>query len=250
MSLLRIISKIDLKNEFVVKGYHLEGWQKVGNPIQIALHEYENGCDEFIFIDSVASLFSRKKILNIIKELSKKIFVPITVGGGIKNMKDVDEIFKLGADKIAVNTEFIKNPNFIKEISKKYGTQSIVLSVQAKKIKNEWYAFSENARNNSEFIVTEWIKKCENFGVGEILLTSVDNEGCEIGFDVDLYIKVKKITNLPIIAHGGYGSNNDIIKLKNIELSAIAIGRCLHFRKITCNKIKEELKNKGFNFRN
>jgi cyclase len=122
--------------------------------------------------------------------------------------------------------------------------------VQAKKIKNEWYAFSENARNNSEFIVTEWIKKCENFGVGEILLTSVDNEGCEIGFDVDLYNKVKRITNLPIIAHGGYGCNNDIIKLKKLELSAIAIGRGLHFKKITCNKIKEELKSKGFNFRN
>ena len=246
MNLVRIISKIDLKNEFVVKGFHLEGWQKVGNPIGIALNHYENGCDEFIFIDSVASLFSREKILNIIKELSKNIFVPITIGGGLRNIKEVDDMFKLGADKVAINTAFIENPDFIEQISKKYGCQSIVLSVQAKKINNDWFAFTESARNNSGLKVIEWLKKCEDIGVGEVLLTSVDNEGCETGFDYELYEKITKVINLPIIVNGGYGSIDHITKLKNFNISGVAIGRGLQFNKIKCKTIKDQISEQGF----
>jgi len=242
MNHLRIISRIDLKNNYVVKGYHLEGWKEVGDPIDIAKHNYFNGCDEIIFIDSVASLFSRKKIVDIIRELSKDIFIPITIGGGIRDTKDVDDMFQLGADKIAINTICFENPDIISQISNKYGRQTIVLSIQAKKNSDgNWYAFKETARDNTNINVLEWIKKCENLGVGELLITSIDNDGCEIGYELDLYKQVKKITNLPIIACGGFGGVQDIEKIRKFNISGVAISKQFHLKKITANVIKEIL---------
>ena len=242
MNKIRIIARIDLKNNDVVKGFHLEGWKKIGDPIELAYYYYNNYCDEIIFIDSVASLFSRKKIISIIKELSKSIFVPITIGGGIRSMNDVDDMFQMGADKIALNTVCFENIEIIREISKKYGSQSIVLSVQAKKFENStWYAFKEAARDNTHIEVKDWIKKCEDIGVGELLITSIDNDGCENGLDINLYEEVKKITNLPIIAGGGFGSLNDVAKTKKLNLSGIAIAKMFHSKKISPFEIKKFL---------
>ena len=242
MNKIRIIARIDLKNNDVVKGFHLEGWKKIGDPIELAFNYYNNNCDEIIFIDSVASLFSRKKIISIIKELSKSIFVPITIGGGIRSMNDVDDMFQVGADKVALNTVCFDKIEIIKEISKKYGSQSIVLSVQAKKFENNtWYAFKEAARDNTHIEVKDWIKKCEDIGIGELLITSIDNDGCENGLDFDLYKEVKKITNLPIIAGGGFGSLNDVVKTKKLNLSGIAIAKMFHSKKISPFEIKKFL---------
>ena len=141
MNSLRIVSRIDLKNDNVIKGFHLEGWKKLGRPINFAKKYYLNGADEIIFIDSVASLFSRDKILNILKESSKKIFIPIGIGGGIKTIEDARQILNNGADKIVVNTAFVKNPMLIKKFVKTFGSQSIMLSIQAKKRKQD---FREN----------------------------------------------------------------------------------------------------------
>ena len=242
MNKIRIIARIDLKNNDVVKGFHLEGWKKIGDPIELAFNYYNNNCDEIIFIDSVASLFSRKKIISIIKELSKSIFVPITIGGGIRSMNDVDDMFQVGADKVALNTVCFDKIEIIREISKKYGSQSIVLSVQAKKFENNtWYAFKEAARDNTHIEVKDWIKKCEDIGIGELLITSIDNDGCENGLDFDLYKEVKKITNLPIIAGGGFGSLNDVVKTKKLNLSGIAIAKMFHSKKISPFEIKKFL---------
>ena len=242
MNKIRIIPRIDLKNNDVVKGYHLEGWKKIGDPIELAHYYYNNYCDEIIFIDSVASLFSRKKIIRIIKELSKSVFVPITIGGGIRSMNDVDDMFHVGADKIAINTVCFDNIEIIRHISKKYGSQSIVLSIQAKKFQNnKWLAFKEAARDNTHIEVKDWIKKCENIGVGELLITSIDNDGCENGLDLNLYEQVKKITNLPIIAGGGFGSLQDITEIKKLNLSGIAIAKMFHSKKISPFDIKKFL---------
>ncbi|OUX35850.1 MAG: imidazole glycerol phosphate synthase subunit HisF [Candidatus Pelagibacter sp. TMED273] len=241
MNSLRIVSRIDLKNDNVIKGFHLEGWKKLGRPINFAKKYYLNGADEIIFIDSVASLFSRDKILNILKESSKKIFIPIGIGGGIKTIEDARQILNNGADKIVVNTAFVKNPMLIKKFVKTFGSQSIMLSIQAKKRKQDfWEVFTEAGREKSGKEVRAWIKYAEKLGVGELLVTSVDNEGLGKGIDLELFKEIKKITNLPIIAGGGFGNLKQIKDIKKLNISGISIAQLFHYNAETPNSIKKK----------
>tara|TARA_B100001121_G_scaffold178683_1_gene155949 strand:+ start:1387 stop:2139 length:753 start_codon:yes stop_codon:yes gene_type:complete len=250
MNLFRIISRIDLKNEFVVKGFHLEGWRKVGDPLTLANNYYDNNIDEIFFIDSVASLFSREKIIDILKNVCREIFIPITIGGGIKNLNDVNDLFNFGADKVAINTAAILEPDFIKKIANVYGSQAVIVSIQAKKnYKNSWDVFIDSARENTKIDVFEWVKKAERLGAGELLITSIDNEGCGNGFDTELCRKVKSVTNLPIIIGGGFGDSNHIAAIKDYNLSGASIASAFHYNKISPKTLKNQIEKIGFKIR-
>ncbi len=239
---MRIISRLDIKNQNLIKGINLEGLRVVGEPNKYALKYYNEGVDEIIFMDVVASLYGRNNLFDIISKASKDIFIPITVGGGIRSIDDAIKAFKSGADKVAVNTAAVENNNLINQLSEKFGSQSIVLSVEAKKIKQDyWEVFTNNGRQETGLNVIEWVKNCENRGAGEILLTSVDMEGTRKGFDYDLFSKVSKSIKIPIIASGGFGKPSDMSKLNKVsEIDAIAVAYALHYNSCSLSDIRNE----------
>lgn len=251
MQNLRIIPNLEIKEEFVVKGYQYEGVKKIDYPNKLAELFYKTGADELIFIDTVASLYRRNSLLEIIKENSKNIFIPLTVGGGIRSLKNIYEILRAGADKVAINTYATKNKKFLKDASKEFGSQCIVLFIQAKLINDEYFCLTDNSRENSGLKVTDWIKTAENLGVGEILLSSVDRDGTRIGFDIPLIKKALKISSIPIIPHGGCGDINDIISLqKQTELlNAVSFSSIAYEDRFDIKVIKKKLKRNGINVR-
>lgn len=241
---LRIIGRLDIKGESVVKGINLEGLRKVGNPKDLAKKYYEQGIDEIIYMDVVASLYERNTITKFIKEAAKEIFVPLTVGGGIRNLEDIRKVLNNGADKVAINTAAIKNKNFIKEAAQEIGSQSIIVSIEAKKIeKDYWEAYYENGRERSGFDVLEWAKQVEELGAGEILITSVDKEGLKLGMDLELLQQLRAKVAIPIIYSGGIGKPEHI--LDGIPFTdGVALASILHYNKYNINNIKNFLKTK------
>ena len=247
---IRIISRIDIKNEFVIKGINLEGLRKIGDPLQLVSKYYKGGIDEILFMDAVASLYQRNNLFGIIAEAIKEIFVPITIGGGIRKMDDIEKALKSGADKISINTQAVKNPNFIKEASLFYGSQSIVGSIEAKRKNNSWEVYIENGRQETGINVIEWAKQLESLGIGELILTSIDQEGTQRGFDLNLIETISKNISIPIIVSGGAGSVKDMIELsKNYDISGIAIASLLHYNKYQLKDIKAELLENKINVR-
>ena len=248
---IRIISRLDIKGENVIKGIQLEGLRIIGNPNNLALNYYQEGIDEIIFMDVVASLYGRNNLFNVINSAAKNIFVPITVGGGIRNVDDINLALRNGADKIAINTAAIKKPSILLEASKIFGSQCIVLSIEAKKREsNKWEALVDNGREPTNISVLDWVKEAEKLGVGEILLTSVDKEGTQLGFDLDLIENVANTVNIPVIACGGAGSTEDIEDLQKIKSKvAVCISSLFHYNKISPSNLKKKLFKKGLNVR-
>ena len=192
-SSFRLISRLDIKNDFIVKGINFEGIRKVGSPKLLAEKYYKQGIDEIIYMDVVASLYERNTITQFIREAAKNIFVPLTVGGGIRNLKDVRDILNNGGDKVAINTAAVKKPYLIKEISEEIGSQSIVVSIEAKNIKeNQWEVYYDNGREKSGLDVIEWACKAEKLGAGELLVTSIDKDGVKKGMDINLLKNLNK----------------------------------------------------------
>ena len=243
MNKIRIIARIDVKNEFAIKGIHLEGLRKVGNPNSMTKKYYQKGIDEIVFMDAVAAYYDRNSLSELIKIACKDIFIPITVGGGIRTIDDIKNTLKSGADKVAINTQAVKDPNFIRKASKIFGSQCIVSSIEAKNLrKNVWEVFTDNGREPTGKDVQVWAKEVEKLGAGEIMLTSIDNEGTRKGFDINLYQNVAKEVSIPIIASGGMGRLNDSIELiKNASIDAIAIASILHYDIETIQDIKNSL---------
>jgi cyclase len=241
----RIIARLDIKNEHVIKGIHLEGLRKVGNPGELAIKYYEAGADELLFMDAVASLYDRNNIFHIIEKAAEQVFIPLTIGGGIRSLEDVKSSLVSGADKIAFNTAIIKNPRLIEEVAYRYGSQCCVCSIEAKKISpNRWEAYVDNGREPSGRDVLEWVKEVTERGAGEILITSIDQEGTKKGFDIDLYREIRPKTKLPIIASGGAGSISDIQKLKSsLSVDGVAIASVLHYNTTNIQQIKAQLLN-------
>jgi len=236
----RLIARLDIKNNSVIKSVKLEGLKKVGDPRALAKKYYLEGIDEIILIDTVATLYGRNNLFKIISEITKDVFIPVTVGGGIRSMEDAEKLFQSGADKIAINSQGIKEPNFINILAKKYGSQSIVASIEAKKIEDNWVVFTTNGRDMTNIKVIEWAKKCEELGAGELLITSIDKEGTGLGTDLNLNIEIVKEVSVPVIISGGVGNYEHLKKLKSsINLDAVAIARVLHYNLI---KIKEAKK--------
>lgn len=238
---MRVIARLDIKNENVIKGINFEGLRVVGNPNKLAKKYYIDGADELIYSDCVASLYGRNNLADLVKNAVKDIFIPITVAGGIRSEKDADLLMKNGSDKLAINTELFKKELFGKSLIQKYGSQSILLSVQAKKVSSSsWEAYVNFGRDKTGVNVIDWIKKMTQFNFGELLLTSIDADGLLNGFDVELYEKANKVTKMPIIAGGGFGKLRHIQELKKFaKVEAICVSKALHYEKINIKEIKE-----------
>lgn len=244
MKKVRIIPRLDVKGPNVVKGIQLEGLRVVGKPSELARRYYEQGADELLYIDIVASLYNRNNLAHIIEETTEKdVFIPITVGGGIRNLGDIGKILRSGADKVAINTAAVKNPELLRQASRVFGSSTIVLSVEAKKIsEGRWEAYTDNGRQKTGLDVIEWIKKAVNLGVGEILITSVDREGTRGGYDLDLIEAVTDVTSVPVVVSGGAGSIEHVEEcLKNPKIDGIAVASLLHYRDWKINELKREL---------
>jgi cyclase len=243
MRQFRLVARLDIKSSNLIKSIHLEGLRVVGDPNTYAKKYYQEGIDELVFIDCVATLYGRNNLSDIIYKATKDIFVPITVGGGIRSLNDAKNILNCGADKIAVNTGAVTNPKFISELANTIGSQSVVLSVEAKKRNaNRWEVYTSNGREQTGLDVFEWIKKSVSLGVGEILLTSIDKEGTRKGFDIDLMKLASQATDIPIIASGGLGNINHLIELINLgKIDAAAVADAIHYRRISVKELKNTI---------
>ncbi|CAG0969356.1 imidazole glycerol phosphate synthase subunit HisF [Geobacter sp.] len=248
---IRIISRLDIKGTNLIKGIHLEGLRKIGDPNVFAKEYYEQGIDEIIYIDVVASLYERSSFLNIVRRTTQDVFIPITVGGGVRSVDDAREILRAGADKVAVNTAAVKRPELIHEISQKFGAQCMVLSIEAKRTApGKWEVYYDNGREKTGFDVLEWAQKGCELGAGEILLTSVDMEGTGRGFDCELTSSVSRVVSIPVIASGGLGTVDDFEQVvKAGQADAVAIAGALHYKKLTIQDVRIEALQRGIHVR-
>ena len=241
MSNIRLIPRLDIKGEYLIKGIRFEGLRKVGDPFEFAEKYYHDGADEIIYMDTVATLYGRNSLFDMVKKTTKNIFIPITVGGGIKNLSDVEIALRSGAEKVAINTAAIKKRELINDIAKTFGSQCLVISIEAKKISsNKWEVYVENGRQKTGIDIMDWVKQIENEGAGEILLTSVDNEGTCDGYDIDLIKNVSDSSGIPLIASGGMGTNNHGVQaIKEGNADAIAMANILHYSKSNLQEIRK-----------
>lgn len=237
---IRLIAKLEIKPPNLVKGIQFEGLRKLGDPNEFAKKYYNDGVDEIIYDDIVASLYERNSLEKIIEETSKNLFIPITVSGGIRSIENINSALRSGADKVAINTAAIKDSSIIKKMSDRFGSSTIVLSLQAKKVGNSWEAYYDNGRERSFLNAIDWAKCAEDNGIGEILVTSIDNDGAAKGFDIDLVNTVMKNVSVPVIASGGMGKLDDIDNLiSSTSVDAIAFARCLHYNQLTIGQIRD-----------
>jgi cyclase len=238
MEKLRIISRLDIKGPNLVKGIHLEGLRVLGKPEVFAKYYYENGADELIFQDTVASLYERNSLHDIISRTAQEIFIPLTVGGGLRTIEDIRFVLRAGADKVSINTAAIKNPEFIREAAHRFGSSTIVVAIEAiRQADGKYLAYVDNGREFTGVEVVEWAQTVENLGAGELVITSVDKEGTGEGLDIELTRKVSAAVSIPVIAHGGAGSPQDVAEvIRNAGVDAVAIASILHYNAITVLK--------------
>ncbi|HEY8608893.1 MAG TPA: imidazole glycerol phosphate synthase cyclase subunit [Noviherbaspirillum sp.] len=240
MRKIRLIARLDIKGPNLIKGVHLEGLRVIGSPSEHALRYYEQGADELIYMDCVASLYGRNNLSDIVQSTARDIFVPLTVGGGIRSADDVRHLLRCGADKVAVNTAAIANPGLITEIARRFGSQCMVLSIEAKRVDaGRWEAYTDNGRERTGVDVVEWAKRAVGLGAGEILLTSIDQEGTRKGFDVALVKAVASEVSVPVIASGGMGKPEDLVDVVLAgEADAVAMADILHYKRAGIGDIR------------
>lgn len=227
---IRIIPRLDIKGPNLVKGIHLEGLRVLGKPEEFAERYYKDGADELMFQDVVASLYQRNSLNDIIQKTAVKIFIPLTVGGGIRSIENVRSVLKVGADKVAINTAGIKNPKLISEIASIFGSSTIAIAIEAiKQTNGDHFAFTDNGREKTGLEVVSWAKEVEKLGAGEIILTSVDREGTGEGLDLELIKKVINAVSIPIVVHGGVGGASDVNEGLLVGASAISMASILHY---------------------
>lgn len=239
---IRVIARLDIKGPNLIKGIHLEGLRVIGDPQVFAKKYYEDGADELLYVDSVASLYQRNNLIDIVRHTAEQVFIPLTVGGGVRSVADAKTILRAGADKIAINTAATKTPQLLTELANSFGSQCVVLSIQAKKIAaGKWEVYTNNGRDHTHLDVVEWAKKATNLGAGEILLTSIDQEGTQKGFDCELVKAVSSVVNVPVIASGGFGRAEDFTRVvQEGHASAVAVAASLHYGKYSISQIKKE----------
>jgi cyclase len=242
----RIIPCLDVKNGRVVKGINFVNLKDAGDPVEQAKIYSDGGADEICFLDITASNENRETIYDVVERTSKKCFVPLTVGGGVRTVEDINKLLNCGADKVSINTAAVENPKIIEESSKKFGSQCIVVAIDAKKKNDKWEIFTHGGRNNSGINALEFAKKMENSGAGELLVTSMDRDGTQVGYDNELMSNITASTNIPVIASGGVGNLDhlvDGIKLGNA--SAVLAASIFHYGKHSVKEAKEYLDSKG-----
>jgi imidazole glycerol-phosphate synthase subunit HisF len=227
----RIIARLDIKGPNLVKGIHLEGLRVLGSPEEFSKYYYEQGADELLYMDVVASLYERNSIHELITRTAKNTFIPLTVGGGLRSIEDIKAVLRAGADKVSLNTAAIKNPELIREAAHYFGSSTIVVTIEAIKQPNGSYeAFVDNGREGTSQEVIAWARRVEQLGAGEIIITSVDREGSGKGYDLDLTRQVAEAVNIPVIASGGAGSVKDVGDvLREGKADAAAIASILHY---------------------
>jgi cyclase len=247
---LRLVARLDIKGPNLIKGIHLEGLRVVGDPQEHAVRYYHEGADELLFIDIVASLYQRNNLSDIIKRAADQVYVPITVGGGIRSLADVATMMLSGADKVAINTAAIARPDLVGEVARRYGSQCMVLGVEAKRVApGKWEAYTDNGRERTGRDVVAWVREAVERGAGEVLLTSVDQEGTRKGFDVPLVQQVCAAVNVPVTASGGFGAADHLQALAGIDVSAVAVADALHWKRMSIAEIKAQARAAGFDVR-
>lgn len=242
---VRIIPRLDIKGPNVVKGIHLEGLRVVGRPADLARKYFEQGADELIAMDIVASLYGRSPDFDLMRSVADELFIPLTMGGGIQSLHDITNFLRAGADKVAINTFAIKNPSLLSDAVRQFGSQCIVLSVEAKRTPEGWWeAYTDGGREHSGKNAIEWIKQALDLGVGEILLTSVDYDGTRQGYDLELIRAVTEFATVPVVAHGGAKDAGSLIKALDAKADALSMATILHYDDCTIPGLKESLASK------
>ena len=242
----RIIPCLDVKNGRVVKGINFVDLQDAGDPVEQAKIYSDGGADEICFLDITASNENRDTIYHVVKETSKKCFVPLTVGGGVRSIEDINKLLNCGADKVSINTAAVKDSNVVLESSKKFGSQCIVVAIDAKKNGDKWEVYTHGGRNNSGLDALAFAKKMEDNGAGELLVTSMDRDGTQIGYDIDLMKKISSMVNIPLIASGGVGNLDHLAEgIKEGNASAVLAASIFHYGKHSVIEAKEYLNSKG-----
>ena len=251
MAKIRIAARLDIKGPNLIKGVHLEGLRVVGDPHEYARHYYQANVDELIYMDTVASLYGRNNLTDVVSQTVKDVFIPITVGGGIRSLDDARDVLRSGADKVAINTQATKTPELISDMSRRFGSQCMVLSIEAKRQDDgSWEAYTDNGREHTGLEVVEWAKRGQELGAGEILLTSVDQEGTREGFDIPLIKAVTDVVTIPVVASGGMGTMDHFIdSVEAAGASSVAIADVLHFDRMTVCEINQMAFDHGIDVR-
>jgi imidazole glycerol-phosphate synthase subunit HisF len=251
MANVRLIARLDIKGPNLIKGVHLEGLRVIGDPQEYARRYYEQGADELIYMDIVASLYGRSKLTEIVRRAAHDVFVPMTVGGGIRNVDDVRDLLRAGADKVAINTAAVRRPELITEVARRFGSQCMVLSIEAKQQEPaRWEVYTDCGREHSGVDAVAWARRGVQLGAGEILVTSIDREGTRKGFDVELTRMIGSAVSVPVIASGGYGEPQHLLDVaQNGAADAVALADALHYGRTTIAEVREHAVHAGINVR-
>ena len=251
----RIIPCLDVDNGRVVKGVKFLNIRDAGDPVEVAKRYDEQGADEIAFLDITASSDNRKTLVSVVEKVASQVFIPLTVGGGIRNISDIKNMLKAGADKVSINTAAVKNPDFVRDATKQFGSQCIVVAIDAKRIKHEsddqrWEVYTHGGRNNTGIDVVAWAKKMADIGAGEILLTSMDKDGTKDGFDIELTKNVSEAVNIPVIASGGVGKLDHLVDgIISGKASAVLAASIFHFGEYTIVDAKKILRERNIEVR-
>ena len=247
----RIIPCLDVRDGRVVKGVNFRGLADVSSPVELAKYYSENGADELVFYDITASAEGRKLFTDILCDVAKQIFIPLTVGGGINTLEDFDRVLKCGADKVSVNSGAIRNPSLIDEAAKRYGDQCVVISADVKRVDKVFRVYAKGGRETTGKEAIAWIKECVERGAGEVVLNSIDTDGVKAGFDLEMLQEVCNAVNVPVIASGGAGCSEDFVRLfkKIPNCSAGLAASIFHFGEVQINDLKRQLADNGISVR-
>ena len=246
----RIIPCLDVDNGRVVKGVSFVDIKDAGDPAELANYYNSEGADELVFLDITASSEKRKTMIDVVEKVSSEIFLPLTVGGGVKSVKDMGNMLNAGADKVGINSAAITNPKLIEECSKHFGSQCVVVAIDAKKFNTGWDVFSHGGKIKTEKEAINWAKEANNLGAGELLVTSIDQDGQESGYDIDLLKEISRNVEIPVIASGGAGKLEHFLSaIKDGQADAVLAASIFHYRKIKIKEVKEFLKNNRINIR-
>ena len=247
----RIIPCLDVRNGRVVKGVNFQGLADVSSPVELGKYYSDNGADELVFYDITASAEGRALFTDILKEVAKTIFIPLTVGGGINTLADFDRVLKCGADKVSVNSGAIANPGLITQAAQKYGDQCVVISADVKRVDGVYRVFAKGGRENTGMEAISWIRSCVERGAGEVVLNSIDTDGVKGGFDLEMLDAVCNAVNVPVIASGGAGCKEDFVKLFQTlpKVDAGLAASSFHFGEVQIKDLKQTLQQQGINVR-
>ena len=240
MNKIRVIPRLDIKSSNIIKGIHLEGLRVIGDPKEYATKYFLEGADEILYVDTVASLYGRNNLFDIVEKVAKQIFIPLTVGGGVRSCEDIRDLLNSGADKVVINASAILNPELVAESTSSFGSQAIVVAIDAKKVGDHWEVFTHGGRNATGINAVSWAQKMAKLGAGELLITSMDRDGTKKGFDNVLMKLISDVVEVPIIASGGVGILQHLVDgIKDGEADAVLAASIFHYGEFTIQEAKQ-----------